>query len=111
MEYLNKVEKFVLGYIWHEYLGKIYFSKKGSETAEDFLARTIVSEIIPEKARYRQEAERRIKEALKKLQEYWMIEVGSYQVTLTSYGQTVANSIKKEDYEKWKSEIAKGSFE
>jgi len=48
------------------------------------------------------------KEAIKKLKEYWMIEVSGYEVSLTSYGEQVAKALNKDEYNKIKEEIASG---
>jgi len=106
MEYLGKVEKFVLGYLWFDYFGKIYFSR-GSQEAEEFLADTIASDIAKDQ-RMHSKISSALKEAIKKLKEYWMIEVSGYEVSLTSYGEQVAKALNKDEYNKIKEEIASG---
>ena len=74
MEELSKIEKFLLAYIWHEFLGKVYFTS--SEKPEIYLANTIASELIPEKElRKRRQLAELIAKAITKLTEYWMIQV------------------------------------
>ncbi len=109
MEELSKIEKFLLAYLWHEFFGKIYFTS--SEKPEVYLAKTIASELISEKEmRKRKELIDLITEAIKKLTEYWMIQVSGYEVVLTSYGQSLVKEISKEEYKKLREEIAAGKF-
>ena len=109
MEEFSKIEKFVIAYIWHEFFGKLYFSS--SDKPEDFLAKTIASELIKEKEmRKRQELTKLIAQAINKLKEYWILQVSGYEVALTSYGQNLAQSIPKSEYEKLKNEISAGKF-
>ncbi len=109
MEELSKIEKFLLAYIWHEFLGKVYFTS--SEKPEIYLANTIASELIPEKElRKRRQLAELIAKAIAKLTEYWMIQVSGYEISLTSYGQSLVQGISKEEYKKLKEEIAAGKF-
>ncbi len=109
MEYLGKVEKFLLAHIKYAYAGKIYYTSASSET-EDFLASMFAEEFISPSERTYQKLKEAFKNGFKKLQEYWMIEISGYTVGLTSYGEQVVNNIKKEEYEKIKEEISKGNI-
>lgn len=109
MEYLSKLEKFVLAYLWHEYRGSIYFSR-GSESPEHFLARSILSELISGRPHFYDRVLQGLVNAFKKLTEYWMIQLSGYQVSLTTYGAQIAKGISKEDYERLKEDISKGKI-
>ncbi len=111
MEYLSKLEKFVLAYLWHEYGGSLYFSR-GSETPERFLARSIVDELVKgRRPHFYEQLFQGLINAFKKLSEYWMLQLSGFEVSLTSYGMQVAKNISKEDYERLKAEIASGKIQ
>jgi len=109
VEYLGKVEKFLLAHIKYAYAGKIYYSSTSSD-AKDFLASMFAEEFISPSERMYQKLKEAFKDGFKKLQEYWMIEISGYTVGLTSYGEQVVNNIKEEDYEKLKEDISKGNI-
>ena len=109
MESLSKVKKFLIAHIKYAYLGKIYYTSTSSEP-EDFLASMFVEEFISPKERSYKKLQEAFKQGFHKLKEYWMIEISGYTVNLTSYGEQVANSITKEQYEKIKSEVIAGNF-
>ena len=109
-EYLSNPEKFVLAYLWYEYGGALYFSR-GSEAPEQFLAKSILDELIKGRRPYNYDKLlEKLAAAFKKLTEYWMIELSGYEVKLTSYGQQVAGSISKSEYENLKNLVAQGKI-
>ncbi|MCD6096481.1 MAG: hypothetical protein J7J99_07995 [Thermoprotei archaeon] len=110
MEYLSKVDKFVLAYLWHEYGGSTYFSR-GSESPEEFLARFILDDIFSgRRPGHYEKLRTSIISSIKKLSEYWMLQVSGYDIRLTSFGQQVAKGISKEEYERIKEELIKGKI-
>ena len=109
MEMLNKLERYVLAYLWHEYGGALYFTK-GGESSEEFLAQMLTNELIRERPYYYDRVVSGFVNALKKLQEYWMIQLSGYEIALTSYGQQLAKQIKREEYVQLKNDIAKGKL-
>ncbi|RLE63413.1 MAG: hypothetical protein DRN53_02225 [Thermoprotei archaeon] len=109
MESLNKLERYILAYLWYEYGGALYFSK-GKESAEKFLAKMLTNELISERPYYYKTVVDGFVDALKRLQEYWMIQLSGYEITLTSYGQQLAKQIEKNEYTQLKSDIAKGKL-
>ncbi len=109
MEELGKAEKLVLGYIGHEYFGRIYFSTSGGKKPEEVIAKVIAEEITSdEKIQLR--IRPKLEAAIKKLQEYWIIQLSGYEVKLTSYGQQLVASLSKDEYSKLKEEAAKGNI-
>jgi len=110
MEGLSKMDKYILAYLWHEYFGALYYSS-GKEEPETFLAKSFISSIISERAFNYQQVLKKAVQAIEKLKNYWLIEVSGYEIKLTSYGQQVASSIGKEEYEKLKKELSEGKFD
>ena len=108
MESLNSVEKFIIGYIQHENFGRIYIMTSTGESPEKMVSKLIADEIAADdKAKIK--ITPKIEAALKKLQEYWMIQVSGYEVKFTSYGQQVAKELDKQTYLKIKQQISKGA--
>lgn len=109
MESLGLVEKFIIGYLQHENFGRIYIMTSTGESPEKIVAKLIADEIISEdKVKIKIAPE--IEAALKKLQEYWMIQVSGYEVKLTSYGQQVAKELDKQTYLKIKQQVSQGKL-
>ncbi|RLF17117.1 MAG: hypothetical protein DRJ66_01570 [Thermoprotei archaeon] len=110
MEYLSKVDKFILAYLWYEYGGSTYFSR-GSQSPEEFLARFILDDIFSgRRPGHYQQLFSAIVSSIKKLTEYWIVQISGYDIRLTSFGQQVVKGISKEEYEKIKEELIRGKI-
>ncbi len=108
MEQLSKVEKFVLAYLWYEYGGSTYFMR-GSKAPEEFLAEMIVNDVMPERRpRHYMEALEAVKRAIKKLCDFWALQLSGYEVSLTVFGQQLVQNISKDEYQKLREDIVKG---
>jgi len=109
MESLGLVEKFIIGYIQHENFGRIYIMTSTDESPEKTVAKLIADEIAADD-KVKIKITPKIEAALKKLQEYWMIQVSGYEVKFTSYGQQVAKELDKQTYLKIKQQISQGKL-
>lgn len=95
---LTAVERFVLMYIYYEYGGKIYFQAPGDKSPEEFVARFITEDFLPEKHPNFQRVVKGFAEALKGLSEKGMIEMRGYEIILTPQGQGEAMAMPMNEY-------------
>jgi len=107
MEELSKVDKFVIGTLWQDYFGAIYYSS-GKESPEQFLARELLRGVIEEGDRRFNKVYQEVIKSLQKLKDSWVIEISGYEIKLTIYGQQLAKEISKEELQKIKAELSKG---
>lgn len=104
---LTAVERFVLMYLYYEYGGKIYFQASGGETPEEFVARFIAEDFLPEKHPNFQRVTKGFAEALRGLKEKGMIEMRGYEIILTPQGQGEAMAMSMQEYLELKKKFAR----
>ena len=104
-EMFDKYDKLVLAGLAREYFGSILFSR-GAMSQQEFVARAI-AELTEVKQGTRQfeELVKNLTRSVKKLSEWGLLDLKEYEVKLTAWGSSVANSISKEEYERIKAEV------
>ncbi len=106
-EMFDQFDKMVLAGIAQEYFGSILFSR-GGMSQHEFVARAIAELTGAQQGTTEyEELVRRLLKSVQKLAEWGLLDLREYEVKLTAWGQSVANSISGDEFNRIKSELAR----
>ena len=106
-EMFDKYDKMVLAGLAREYFGSLLFSR-GSMSQHEFVARAVAELTGAQQGTTEyEELVKKLTKSVKKLAEWGLLDLKEYEVRLTAWGQSVANSISSEEYKKLVSELAR----
>lgn len=105
----DQFDKMVLVGLAREYFGSLLFSR-GGMSQQEFVARA-VAEITgaQQGTKEYEELVSRLSQSVKKLSEWGLLDLKEYEVKLTAWGQSVANSISTDEFTKIKESLAKAA--
>lgn len=106
-EMFEKYDKMVIAGLAYEYFGGLPFSR-GSMDQYEFVARAIAELTGAQQGtREYEELVAKLTQSVKKLAEWGVLDLKEYEVRLTAWGQSIANSISVEEFRKIKEELAR----